>query len=157
MPNHRAPFLVHIPPPVLYAATFVIGIGLDRVMPWGPAWTRISGLHWLGAALILAGVALGAVSAGRFVFRRTTLIPTGTARRLVTNGPYAWSRNPMYVGLTVIYLGAALALGAVWPLPLLALPWAIMNWVMIPFEEARLRSIFGKDYEGYCGRVRRWV
>jgi len=57
----------------------------------------------------------------------------------------------------MIYLGAALALGKLWPLVLVVLPWATTNWIVIPFEEARLRNTFGQAYVDYCRRVRRWV
>jgi len=117
----------------------------------------IAGAHWAGFALILAGCALVAAAAGRFVLRRTTLNPTGEPSRLIVNGAHAWSRNPMYVSLTIVYVGLGLALGRAWPLVLVLVPWASMNFVTIPFEEARLRQIFGKDYADYCRRVRRWI
>lgn len=58
-------------------------------------------------------------------------------------------------GLAIIYLGAALALGEIWPLSLLVLPSASTNWVVIPFEEARLRDTFGQAYLDHWRRVRR--
>ena len=115
------------------------------------------GAHWAGAALVAAGFMFAFVAAGGFVFRRTTLHPTGQPARLVTSGAHALTRNPIYLSLTIVYLGAALALGRAWPLPLLALPWASINWVVIPFEEARLSKTFGQDYADYCRRVRRWI
>jgi len=63
----------------------------------------------------------------------------------------------MYVGVTLVYLGAALALGQVLTFALIVLPWAAVNLIVIPFEEARLRITFGKDYDDYCRRVRRWL
>jgi len=101
--------------------------------------------------------ALAAAAAGRFVLRRTTLHPTGEPAHLVVNGAHGWSRNPMYLSLAVVYVGLALALGRAWPLALVIVPWAWMNWVVIPFEEARLRETFGEDYADYCRRVRRWI
>ncbi len=92
-----------------------------------------------------------------FVRRRTTVVPAGRPAQLVSSGAYAWSRNPMYVCLTVIYAGAALALGEVWSLILLPLPWAAANFIVIPYEEARLRETFGEAYADYCRRVRRWL
>jgi protein-S-isoprenylcysteine O-methyltransferase Ste14 len=91
------------------------------------------------------------------VLRRTTLHPTGQPARLVVSGAHARSRNPMYLSLAVVYVGLALALGRAWPLALVIVPWASMNWVVIPFEEARLRETFGEDYADYCRRVRRWI
>jgi protein-S-isoprenylcysteine O-methyltransferase Ste14 len=130
---------------------------LDHLMRWNPDWIRAEVPHWFGWAFIIAGLFLAPGSAVFFALRRTTLNPAGLPARLVTDGPFALSRNPMYVGVTMIYLGAALALGKIWPLVLVALPWATTNWAVIPFEEARLRDIFGQTYIDYCRRVRRWI
>lgn len=157
MAPHSAPVLAIIPPPVQFAVVFLVGVGLDWLMPWRPAWMAIGVMRWVGVALVVAGCALALAAAGRFVLRRTTLHPTGQPSRLVGSGAHAWSRNPMYLSLTVVYVGLALALGRAWPLILVVLPWASMNWAVIPFEEARLRATFGQDYADYCRRVRRWI
>ena len=157
MASRHAPILAITPPPAQFALTFLVGIGLDRLMPWRPAWMAIGGMHWAGLALAVAGCSLTATAAGRFVLRRTTLHPTGQPARLVVSGAHARSRNPMYLSFAVVYVGLALALGRAWPLALVIVPWASMNWVVIPFEEARLRETFGEDYADYCRRVRRWI
>ena len=153
----RAPILAKVPPPAQFVLTFLLGIGLDRLMPWRPVWMGAASVHWAGLALAVAGCSLAAAAAGRFVLRRTTLDPTGKPARLVVNGANAWSRNPMYLSLTVVYLGLALALGRAWPLILVIMPWASMNWGVIPFEEARLSETFAQDYAEYCRKVRRWI
>ena len=153
----RAPILAKIPPPVQFVLTFLVGVGLDRLMPWRPALMAVASVHWAGFALAVAGCSLAPAAAGRFVLRRTTLNPAGQPARLVVNGAHGWSRNPMYLSLTIIYAGLALALGRAWPLVLVILPWASMNWIVIPFEETRLRETFGQDYADYCRRVRRWI
>jgi protein-S-isoprenylcysteine O-methyltransferase Ste14 len=157
MAPRRAPILAVIPPPAQYALTLLGGVGLDRLMPWRPAWMTMGVVHWAGWALVLVGFLLAFAAAGRFVFRRTTLNPAGQPAQLVVGGAHAWSRNPMYLALTIIYAGVALALGEAWPLVLVVLPWAAMNWVVIPFEEARLSETFGQDYVDYCRKVRRWI
>jgi protein-S-isoprenylcysteine O-methyltransferase Ste14 len=157
MTSHNTPILAIVPPPVQFAVVFLVGIGLDWLAPWRPAWMAIGAMRWAGLALTVAGCALAAVAAGRFVLRRTTLDPTGQPSRLVVTGAHAWSRNPMYLSLTVVIIGLALALGRAWPLILVVLPWASMNWAVIPFEEARLSATFGQDYVDYCRRVRRWI
>ena len=118
----RAPIPAIIPPPAQFALTFLVGVGLDRLIPWRPAWMAIGGAHWAGLALTVAGCSLAVAAAGRFVLRGTTLHPTGQPARLVVSGAHAWSRNPMYLSLTVVYIGLALALGRVWPLVLVVLP-----------------------------------
>ena len=157
MASRNPPILAIVPPPVQFAVVFLVGVGLDWLSPWRPAWMAIGATRWAGLALVIAGCALAAAAAGRFVLRGTTLHPTGQPSRLVASGAHAWSRNPMYLSLTIIYVGLALALGRAWPLILVVLPWASMNWAVIPFEEARLRQTFGEDYAGYCRRVRRWI
>jgi protein-S-isoprenylcysteine O-methyltransferase Ste14 len=155
-PDHPSIFTM-IPPPAQYAVTFFAGIGLDRLIPWWPVWLTIGGVHWVGAALASAGFVLPAASAGRFVLRRTPPNPAGQSAHLIVKGAHAWSRNPMYLSLTIIYAGIAVALGKAWPLVLVVLPWAAMNWIVIPFEESRLRKAFGQDYADYCQAVRRWL
>jgi len=157
MPARPSPFLASIPPPAQFALVFLAGIGRDRLYPWRPAAMAMAGEHWAGLALAVAGCALALAAAGRFVLRGTTLNPVGEPGRLVVNGAHDRSRNPMYVALTTVYVGLALALGRAWPLVLVVLPWASMNFVTIPFEEARLREIFGQEYANYCRRVRRWI
>ena len=94
------------------------------------------------------------------MFRRadTEIEPTSsTNRALVTDGPYRFTRNPMYLGLVTITLGIAVWIGA-WPM--LVVPFAVFataNWVHIPFEEAKMRRQFGAAYDDYVERVRRWV
>jgi protein-S-isoprenylcysteine O-methyltransferase Ste14 len=157
MDGRRAPIFAIVPPPVAYTATFLVGWGVSRFVGWAPAWIEAPPVRALGLAIAIAGLALGAFAGRLFLSRRTTFIPAGQPVRLVDGGVYAWTRNPMYVGLTLIYAGTALALGQVFTLALVVLPWAVVNWIVIPFEEARLRATFGQDYVDYCRRVRRWL
>ena len=157
MDGRRAPLFAIIPPPVVYAATFLVGWGVSRLALFSPAWMSAPAARWAGLALVIFGLALAAAAGRLFASRRTTFNPAGQPKELVASGAYAWMRNPMYVGLTSIYTGAALALGQVETLILVALPWTIVNWIVIPFEEARLRETFGQTYVDYCRRVRRWL
>src|SRR5205807_4371646 len=113
--------------------------------------------HIIGIVLIVAGVSLAMSGLGLFRAARTTTVPFESASKLVTWGPYRFSRNPMYVSLVLIYLGEAGILAQIWPLLLLQLPVAYVHGTVIPFEEARLREVFGVDYEQYYTRERRWV
>ena len=94
-------------------------------------------------------------------FRRvqTTVNPhePGTATTLVTSGIYAWTRNPMYLGLATLLLGWAIGLGTLSPFagPLLFIP--MIQLIQILPEEQALRARFGRDYEQYCARVNRWL
>ena len=90
---------------------------------------------------------------------RTTVDPhrPETATTLVTTGVYAWTRNPMYLGLALLLLGWAIRLGTLSAFvgPLLFVP--LIQHFQIRPEEHALRMRFGKDYEGYCHRVNRWL
>jgi protein-S-isoprenylcysteine O-methyltransferase Ste14 len=94
------------------------------------------------------------------LFRRegTEVNPTSPAnRKLVTTGPYQFTRNPMYLGLVIFALGVALWIGA-WPMFVAPVAiFATAEWVHIPFEEAKMRRQFGTNYEEYVERVRRWM
>jgi protein-S-isoprenylcysteine O-methyltransferase Ste14 len=149
---------VHIPPPLLFLFSYIAGEGIERVMP-----LPLSRLVSARAAEILSVVflAIGSIvvviSVTTFLSAKTTPIPYRRAATLVTWGPYRLSRNPMYVGVTLVYLGAAALRGVLWPALLLPIPLAVLNYFVIPQEESMLRATFGAAYEGYCARVRRWL
>jgi protein-S-isoprenylcysteine O-methyltransferase Ste14 len=153
----RHPLMI-IPPPLLFALTFLVGRAVHTQLPLrlapgdGEALRRGAGL-----ALVALGVLCALGSAGLFARARTTLVPHGRARELVTGGTYRLTRNPMYLGLVLVYLGVALRQNVLWPVLLLALPLLVLQRVVIPFEEQRLRELFGEAYAAYCLRVRRWV
>jgi len=155
--NPRPPLLLLIPPPILYAAFFGVGLALDRLAPWSPSWMQGGLAHWIGSLCLLASAIFGVASLGLFGLRRTTVIPQGHPARLVTEGPFAISRNPMYVALTLLYCGAAILIARAWPLLLAVGPVAVMQLVVIPFEERRMSEAFGQAYADYCRRVRRWL
>ncbi len=146
---------VKLPPPVIYAGAFAIGYGLDLLMPWSAfdGWVR-----WLLAGVLglpAVAVALWAL----ITFRRadTAIEPWAPARNLVTHGPYAYTRNPMYVALTL--LTAGLAIGADLPWALLMVPVAVLvtDRHVIAREEVHLAHVFGDAYRAYCTRTRRWL
>jgi hypothetical protein len=87
MASRQTPILAIIPPPAQFALTFLVGIGVDRLAPWRPAWMAIGGVRWAALALTVAGCSLAVSAVGRFVLRGTTLHPTGQPARLVVNRP----------------------------------------------------------------------
>jgi protein-S-isoprenylcysteine O-methyltransferase Ste14 len=147
-----------VPPPLLFAVTFVAGLLVQRGV-----WPRLApmhpgaALHAIGMGLVAVALAIALVSLGLFARQGTTVVPHGQSSRFVTSGFYRISRNPMYLSLALAYLGAALRLEAWLALVLLAAPVAVMGAVVIPMEEAQLRQRFGAEYEAYCRRVRRWL
>jgi protein-S-isoprenylcysteine O-methyltransferase Ste14 len=144
-----------VPPPAWFFTTIAVMLGLALFAP-GRAlvpdpWTL------LGLVPIAAGVALNLAAVSAFRRSATTIEPDGTPAALVSDGPYRFTRNPMYLGGVVILLGLAVLLGAASPFlapPLFA---AIAATRFIPPEERKLARTFGHRYMTYRGSVRRWL
>ena len=155
---NRIDLIMRIPPPLLFVASFFGGVGMQRLLPLPLYPARLLPIGQAVGLVFIGGSALLMLSAVIvFVLARTTIVPFSAASTLVVRGPYRFTRNPMYVGLALAYLGAAIVLAFPWPLLFLPLPLALIQRVVIPFEEARLRQIFGDDFERYCLEVRRWL
>lgn len=155
-----APFrlLMRVPVPWVFVLTYLIGAGLEQVWPMPLGGEVSDRLTFSVGAVVFA---VGAVIAGwgLITFRKvgTTTVPGQSSSRLVTWGPYRFSRNPMYVGLATAYLGEAFLIRQIWPAVLLPIVLAYVNWAVIPVEQARLTEAFGAEYAAYRLRVRRWL
>src|SRR5262245_52437065 len=144
-------------PPFLFLAALLLGLALDRLLRW-PFAVPAGDLHWaVAGSLILIGIALAAAGVRNFS-RVATPVPTyKPTRALVTTGIHGWSRNPIYLGLFLIYGGIGIAARSPWIL-LLTLPLAItIRYGVVAREEAYLEGRFGDAYRDYKARVRRWL
>lgn len=156
LPRDRGP-AVRFPPPLLFVIGFTLGASLER---WIPLPVRIPDHPWVAAmGLCMIGVGLGLMFTGIITFRRahTAIIPNQAARALVTHGVYALTRNPMYVGFSMLYLGGVLAAAMLWPLLLFPLVIVALVHTAIHPEERHLRERFPAEYAQYTSRVRRWI
>ncbi len=146
-------------PTVVYAAGFAAALGLDVVarLPISPAAAGPESRWGLGTVLVAAGTALFVWALALFRRIRTGIMPDAPARRVVTVGPYRWSRNPMFVAFTAIYLGLAWLANTVWPLILLPVVVLVVTRTVIACEERYMRRRFGEAYDRYCARVARWL
>lgn len=143
------------PPPVIYAAGFAVGYLVDLAVPLGPIPVVVGGA--LGGLMIVVSVAV-VLWAFRSMRRAgTTINVYRSARALVATGPYQYSRNPMYLALTLLYLGLALVFDVVWVLLLLPAVVAVLHHGVIVREEVHLERAFGQEYRDYKARVRRWL
>ena len=148
--------MLKLPPPVwaLVYVLFVVAIS------WWLEWPKMPGFPLTQLGFILVTVPWILPVWAIIVFRRedTEVNPISPSnRKLITDGPYRFTRNPMYLGLVIVTLGIAVWVGA-WPMFLAPIAiFATTNWVHIPYEEAKMRRQFGATYDGYVGRVRRWV
>lgn len=146
---------VRVLPPLLYAVPLLVLWLVHHVVPLTiPGRPAIMLAGWL---LALAGV--GTVGWAALTFRRhhTTIVPHHAVSTVVTTGPYRFSRNPMYVGMTVVYVAASLLIASWWPLFALPLVMVAVNRLVIAREETYLRRRFGAAYEDFSSRVRRWL
>jgi len=149
---------VPFPPPFIFVGAWLIAWGLHTRVPFEIAGGGVGVLQGAGGSLLLAA-GLGAVAAGLITFRRhrTAVIPHRDASTLVRSGPYRLTRNPMYLGLTWVYVGLSAVMNWAWPLLLLPMVLIVLTTVVIQREERYLQSTFGLDYREYCRHVRRWL
>jgi protein-S-isoprenylcysteine O-methyltransferase Ste14 len=145
-------------PPFLYLAYLLLGLALDRVLPLPVASPEPVLIQWTaGAGLILIGVAIAAAGIRNFSRAATPVPSNQPVRALVTTGIHGWSRNPIYVGMFLLYAGIGLAALSPWVL-ILALPLAVtVRYGVVAREEAYLERRFGDTYRDYKVRVRRWL
>jgi protein-S-isoprenylcysteine O-methyltransferase Ste14 len=110
-----------------------------------------------GALVAALGLALAFAGVVAVIRHRTTIVPHHPVATLLTGGAYRFSRNPMYTGLAIAYLGLALVFGSWWPLVLWPLVIVAVRQLVIRPEEDYLTRRFGPTYTGYRSRVRRWL
>jgi protein-S-isoprenylcysteine O-methyltransferase Ste14 len=149
-------------PPRLFLAFLLLGFVLDRLLPLSFAGPGGGAVRWfsqwaVGGSLILIGLGIGGAGIRNFS-RAGTPVPTREpTRTLVTTGIHGWTRNPIYIGMFLIYGGIGIAAASPWTL-ILALPLVItMRYGVVACEEAYLESRFGDAYRDYKARVRRWL
>lgn len=162
MTDDRAPANagILVPPPFIFAAGYLLGWVLHRYflpLAFAPGEAAPPGLRLAGEVLIILGAIFALWAVLTFRRARTSLLPFRPASTLVVEGPYRWSRNPMYLGLTAIYVGAALATNMVWPLLVLPLTVYALQVLVVRREEIYLERVFGERYIEYRSTVRRWL
>lgn len=151
-PDHAG---VRVPPPLIFA--FFLGLGIWLDSPWidgelAPLSAMVAGGVLLaGAVAIIVWAGAGHFAVGSHVepWKPTTAI--------VDTGIYAYSRNPMYLGMAVAQIAVASAAGSWAGSATVLLSIAIVQWYVIGREERYLEAKFGQSYLDYKRRVRRWI
>jgi len=145
---------VIVRPPLLYVAALAAMLVLRWLWP----------LPILGGGAFWPAIALVVLGVGILVWGRRTLVAGGTnvdpslpSTAVVTSGPYRISRNPLYVGLAIVYLGLTLAFDVWWGIALLVLVLLVMHLGVIQREERYLERKFGDAYRQYRSAVRRYL
>jgi protein-S-isoprenylcysteine O-methyltransferase Ste14 len=142
-------------PPVVLLAALAVMVGLHIVWP-GP---RFDGpaVELAGGVVAVGGLGLMVFAAGLFRRRGTAVRPFHESSVLVVEGPFRFTRNPMYLGMTLMLSGIGLALGSSIPLVTVPLFIGFITWRFIRVEEQLLTARFGAAYDAYRARVRRWL
>jgi protein-S-isoprenylcysteine O-methyltransferase Ste14 len=148
-------------PPFLFLVAVLLGFVTDHLLQLPVPISRIGLTHWISAIiaglLIFIGIAVFAAGIRNFSSAETAVQGTMPARALVTTGIHGWSRNPIYLGMFLIYIGIGLVVRSPWIL-ILTLPLAVtMRYGVVAREEAYLDRRFGDAYRDYKARVRRWL
>jgi protein-S-isoprenylcysteine O-methyltransferase Ste14 len=142
-------------PPAYFAAGILLVLSLHWLLPLGTfAREPYSLLGWVPVAL---GVCLNVYLSRLFESRQTTIKPYEPSSQLVTDGPYRWSRNPMYLGMVLVLGGVTIILGTFSSLLVIPGFIAAMTSQFIGAEERMLASRFGSPYTDYVVRTRRWI
>jgi protein-S-isoprenylcysteine O-methyltransferase Ste14 len=149
---------VRLFPPLVYAAA----LGMAFLIHWRfpvhivPA-EFVRPLRIVGAVVLLAWLALAVWAVATFRSIGTTPNPAGGSTALALEGPYRFSRNPMYLSLLIMTAGIGFVANTLWPLLLLPLVVVVLRRKVIDHEERYLAAKFGESYRAYMARVRRWL
>lgn len=143
-------------PPIAWVLAGAVGFLLDGVFPL-PFLPPAMPATWLGAILFLAGLALLIWAATTFRRAGTHIQTVQPTTTIVEEGPYRYSRNPIYVGMLLGLIGLALGFDSLWLLIMLVPFYLVIRYGVIAREEAYLERKFGDVYRAYKTRVRRWL
>jgi protein-S-isoprenylcysteine O-methyltransferase Ste14 len=148
-------------PPILFFAAILLGFVTDHLLPLPFPISRDGTAHWVSAVIagfmILIGIAVFAAGIRNFASAATPVQGTKPTQTLVTRGIHGWSRNPIYLGMFLVYGAIGIAVRSPWIL-ILVLPLALtMRYGVVAREEAYLKQRFGNAYRDYKARVRRWL
>lgn len=147
---------VRFPPPLVFLGFVLLGLLADDLLAL-PGIPISRDATWAGFALMMAGIAVLIVSLGLFRAYGENPEPWTPSQAIIARGPYRHSRNPMYLGMLVIHIGYAIWDASMGALILAPIAFVVIDRAVIVPEERYLSHRFGKVYEDYCARVRRWL
>jgi protein-S-isoprenylcysteine O-methyltransferase Ste14 len=156
-PTTRGPDLPVLPP-ILLLGALILAIILDflplhfMAVPVG-----VNAQTVIGAIVFLIGLVLGGAAVRLFRRKGTSPNPRDATKLVVTDGPYRFTRNPMYLGFVLVLLGIALVFSLEWGVILTPFLWLALDRMIITREEAYLTQHFGEDYEKLLRQTRRWL
>lgn len=145
------------PPPLLYAGKLALGLAIDFLVIRLPTHLPAALRFTLAFILLVGAVTLAAAAIGRFRAAGTDVRPWQPSTAIVADGVYGFTRNPMYLAMTLAYLAIALAADSGVTLILLVTLLLIVRYGVIAREERYLEGKFGNEYRRYKAKVRRWL
>ncbi|WP_373486413.1 isoprenylcysteine carboxylmethyltransferase family protein [Blastomonas sp.] len=147
---------VRFPPPLVFIGFILLGLLADRLLSL-PSMPISRDITWVGFALVMVGIGLLIISLGLFRAVGENPEPWTPSQEIIARGPYRHSRNPMYLGMLLIHIGYAIWSASMGILFFALFAFVAIDRFVIAKEESYLRRRFGKMYEDYERRVRRWV
>jgi protein-S-isoprenylcysteine O-methyltransferase Ste14 len=144
-------------PPLIFLAFLVAATVLEAVVPLPLLAAHALARYLTGATLAVCGLVLIAMGTSRFVAAGTNIPPNLPTTALVVDGIYGRTRNPLYLGAILVYLGLSVAAGSLWAILLVVPLLWVINVGVVAREERYLERKFGDAYRAYKGQVRRWV
>lgn len=157
MPNNSADHAdVLLPPPALFGGALLAGLALDWLLGWHlpmPLFAR--------SLLALIVIILGLVPIGSAVLTlqkaRTAILPWHSTTRIISAGPFKFSRNPIYLGMVLVYIGLVILSGSGTGIVLLLPVLLTLHFGVVLREEAYLTKKFGEEYTAYSAQTPRWL
>ena len=143
---------VRFPPPLIFLGVVLIGPVIDRLLGLPPL--PIPG--WLGLVFLILGFPLVGIAVGLFRRLGENPVPSTPTEGIIDTGIYAYTRNPMYLGMAIVYIGIAILLASMPSLLLWPLAIYLIGTYVIAREERYLEAKFGASYVAYKARVGRW-
>ncbi len=144
-------------PPLIFLGFLAAATVLEAVVPLPVLAARALARYLAGAALAACGSVMIGMGTRRFLAAGTNIPPSLPTTALVVEGIYGRTRNPLYLGTTLVYLGLSVAAGSLWAIVLVVPLLWVINVGVVAREERYLERKFGDAYRAYKTRVRRWV
>jgi protein-S-isoprenylcysteine O-methyltransferase Ste14 len=143
-------------PPIAWLAALVVGVAVDRLVPLRFVPASVPRV-WVGAAIFALGFALAIWAIVTIRKAGTRIETTRPTTAIVVQGPYRFTRNPVYLGFFLSLIGLAVAFDTLWLVVTLVGFYLVVRYGVVAREEAYLERKFGDVYLGYKTRVRRWL
>ena len=139
-------------PPVITLGCLIIQVLLFNLLPLTVDLSLL-----FGFLLLVGSIGCIALAARELFKNETTIIPDGQPEKLVTSGPFSFSRNPIYLGMAGILISSSCFMQSLSALVIPVIFVLIIHKTWIPHEEVKLKEKFGKDWEKYAASTSRWL